>query len=1078
MPRPFLPAARFLPAIVLLQVLLGTSSWGAVTLPLEAIGPDGTVATATIQAPQGASATTLWLRVHGLTFQEKASVQVNGSAWFPLRNDNSSLTIAQPGRGYGGVGGVFQTLSMSLALPAGTAIDGANTVRLRLNQTDGVSISVRVLAFNLRNAGGTDLIDAGQFMAEDPGTWQPPRPAQADIDAGDVLWSEAALVERPGGPVINARCNMCHEHEGRDLKYFNYSNRSIIERSKFHGLSQTQAEQIASYIRTRPIIAPGRPWNPPYQPGPGLDAKPAAEWSAGAGLEWVVEDEHRTLAHLPGRGTDKSAHIDANHNLLTYNRREIPVPLQFFDWNHWLPVVHPVDSVGQAAWDASLTKTRYDNIRRGLAGERDMTRDQYIRGPMRGEIDYWGGPEANSGLTVPDSPPPTGQDGAQTQAAFTATHGILLNTLVRMWGLSHEYGLFELGRQFYGSQGEGRMFLTNRMVFNATPHIIHHNRDNDVRLVIDRSHAGDLLDWDGVTDAWYEMQTILNGGARNSFKGGHHDVDWKYNWYFVSANAGYRYFPILGLTMSWKSMQELDGGYGPEGSRAGSVDDSSWWGFNLRDGRPALGHLLERDWGPGWSQAEKRELLTPLYAAWAEKVATFPAAQWTHVSVNEFNKPRTYIWGSSNTDESYPDTLRSEITALRTLGVPAAVVIATADHGRYLWPGNDWDGLKPARSGSLPAPTGLTATSGAGRVTLRWNAVPGATSYNLLRADTVDGVYQGVALLLPSTRTVDNLLEAGATCHYRVSANQGAAVSPDSDSVAATVGTGLVLHWGFEEASGDRVEDATGGQLWGSLISAPVRSAGRVGRGLLLSGQSSSASNSFASASQNLNRWTGRSLTFTAWVKTAGGGTSDDFTCPGLMGTWKDSPVGGEEEYWMYLGGLDAGGRLTAKYWNGSRVTSSRSITDDAWHHVAITREEGSGAIAFYVDGAAAGGGSSGTGTRNARAFGIGRIDVTDIGNWWEMYRYWPGAIDEVRIYNTVLSASAISELAADTAPVQPTPGDANRDGVVDRSDLTLIVNGFGTSTTVPAWDARGDLNVDGRIDALDVTVVTRVLAP
>src|SRR5207249_8229093 len=45
---------------------------------------------------------------------------------------------------------------------------------------------------------------------------------------------------------------------------------TTLFRSMFHGLSEQQGELVASYIRSLPVPNPGRPWNPPYQPGPGL----------------------------------------------------------------------------------------------------------------------------------------------------------------------------------------------------------------------------------------------------------------------------------------------------------------------------------------------------------------------------------------------------------------------------------------------------------------------------------------------------------------------------------------------------------------------------------------------------------------------------------------------------------------------------------------------------------------------------------------------------------------------------------------------------------------------------------------
>lgn len=96
------------------------------------------------------------------------------------------------------------------------------------------------------------------------------------------MWEEAQLIESPLAPnrAIKARCARCHAQDGRDLKYFNYSKWSIVARSQFHGLSEKQGQQIASYIRSFDVPNPGRPRNPPYQPGPGLDSQPVQMWAA------------------------------------------------------------------------------------------------------------------------------------------------------------------------------------------------------------------------------------------------------------------------------------------------------------------------------------------------------------------------------------------------------------------------------------------------------------------------------------------------------------------------------------------------------------------------------------------------------------------------------------------------------------------------------------------------------------------------------------------------------------------------------------------------------------------------------
>ena len=198
------------------------------------------------------------------------------------------MIVATPGKTYGGIGGAFATLVLTLPLPSGTVVAGENTVRFRFDRTDGLASGYRVLDWNFLTAEGSEVLSPTCFVEDAPETWTPPRPDAASIHAGQELWHTASLVASslPNSPRIEAHCSDCHAHDGRDLKYFNFSNGSIVARSRFHGLTTLQGEQIASFIRSLPFPNPGRPWNPPYQPGPGLDKQPISNWAAGAGLSW------------------------------------------------------------------------------------------------------------------------------------------------------------------------------------------------------------------------------------------------------------------------------------------------------------------------------------------------------------------------------------------------------------------------------------------------------------------------------------------------------------------------------------------------------------------------------------------------------------------------------------------------------------------------------------------------------------------------------------------------------------------------------------------------------------------------
>src|SRR5207244_9406182 len=102
------------------------------------------------------------------------------------------------------------------------------------------------------------IITSNDCMQYTPETWAPPLPDAASIRAGRELWETASLAANslPNSPRIQAHCADCHAKDGRDLKYFNFSNGSIVDRSRFHGLSTLQGEEIASYIRNLPLPSP------------------------------------------------------------------------------------------------------------------------------------------------------------------------------------------------------------------------------------------------------------------------------------------------------------------------------------------------------------------------------------------------------------------------------------------------------------------------------------------------------------------------------------------------------------------------------------------------------------------------------------------------------------------------------------------------------------------------------------------------------------------------------------------------------------------------------------------------------
>src|SRR5437899_9117750 len=217
--------AFLFPAVMTVPVGFADSTTDRMLLPIEVLSADGTTVSRTVvlQSGDAESVRSLWLRIHGVRYANQASVQVNMSAWIPLNND--TVTIAEPGRSFGGIGGGFATLAITLPLPNGTMVSGANTIRFRFNRTDGFTSAYRVLAWNFLTIDGRKIISAENFAVDTPETWTPPFSDPASIRAGQELWQAASLPVNslPNSPRLQAHCADCHAQDGRDLKSFNYS---------------------------------------------------------------------------------------------------------------------------------------------------------------------------------------------------------------------------------------------------------------------------------------------------------------------------------------------------------------------------------------------------------------------------------------------------------------------------------------------------------------------------------------------------------------------------------------------------------------------------------------------------------------------------------------------------------------------------------------------------------------------------------------------------------------------------------------------------------------------------------------
>jgi len=97
-------------------------------------------------------------------------------------------------------------------------------------------------------------------------------------------------------------------------------------------------------------------------------------------------------------------------------------------------------------------------------------------------------------------------------------------------------------------------------------------------------------------------------------------------------------------------------------------------------------------------------------------------------------------------------------------------------------------------------PTGLTATQGTNKIVISWNAVSGATNYNISRATTIGGPYTVIKYNTTATSYTDTSVVAGTTYYYEVSWNASAGGSLPSGPVTPsdnTTDTPAMPPWGL-----------------------------------------------------------------------------------------------------------------------------------------------------------------------------------------------------------------------------------------------------------------------------------------
>ena len=243
----------------------------------------------------------------------------------------------------------------------------------------------------------------------------------------------------------------------------------------------------------------------------------------------------------------------------------------------------------------------------------------------------------------------------------------------------------------------------------------------------------------------------------------------------------------------------------------------------------------------------------------------------------------------------------------------------------------------------------------------------------------------------PPTGTTysDTGLTSGTTYNYRVRATDAAGnLSPYSNTAPATTPvtvSGLVAAYAFDEGTGTTVADSSGNNYTGTITAATWTTSAKFGKALSFNGSSSWVA---IPATTSLNLTTG--MTLEAWVNPTT-----------VNGNWRDVIYKGNDNYYLSATSATTGTPAGGGTFGGSGTTAfgTAVLATNTWTHLAETYDGAT--LRLYVNG-----------TQISSLARTGNIAIStnalQIGGDPFYGQYFAGIIDEVRVYNTALSAAQI----------------------------------------------------------------------
>src|SRR5438132_30793 len=353
-------------------------------------------------------------------------------------------------------------------------------------------------------------------------------------------------------------------------------------------------------------------------------------------------------------------------------------------------------------------------------------------------------------------------------------------------------------------------------------------------------------------------------------------------------------------------------------------------------------------------------------------------------------------------------------------------------------------------------PTNLSASAvSSSQINLSWTASTdnvGVAGYTIYRG----GLQIGTTSL---TSYSDTSLSPSTTYSYTVAAYDAAGnVSALSAAAGATtlppppadIASGLGLYYMFDEGAGSLASDSSGTGNAGSLLGGTTWAAGQLGQALSFDGVSGNVT---AATTTGLNL--SPTLTLAAWINPS------DVSAP-------YHTIVAKGAFWQRGYGMNLiNGKLNFVKVGVTDVTSAITPTPGAWQHVAITWNAATSEVKFYLNGALA------QTVINASVVNA-PLDSDNllVGFWLGGGSYFAGAMDELRVYNRVLSETGILALYSLTVANDTTPPLISK----------VVASTFSSSAATITWttDEASDTQVEygltttyGKVTTLNINRVT-----